>query len=199
MNRVGLLVGVTVAALGLATPAAAQTGTTTEPTFDLAAGYQFVRAGEVCGEVEGQDTCAAGRVFPAGFAVDAARNFGAFGLVAEGGWSYDSGDGANVQLWHAAAGPRWSARGNPRIWPYVQVLAGVGVSHVSADGTSGGDDTSANFLVQPGAGVTFVAGDGWGLFGQVDYRRLVLDKDENFGASGRNDVRVFLGARMILD
>jgi hypothetical protein len=43
-----------------------------------------------------------------------------------------------------------------------------------------------------------VSGDGWGIFTQVDYRRVFLDEEE-FLASGRNDVRVFLGARMILD
>jgi hypothetical protein len=188
-------------ALGLTAPASAQSGTTTSPTFELSAGYQLFRAGEVCGESGQGETCGAGRVFPLGGAVDAARNFGAFGLVGETGWSYDSEGNTSMHVWHAAAGGRVSARSHPRIWPYVQVLAGVAVSHVTTDGLGilGGDDTSANFLVQPGAGIVFVAGDGWGLVGQVDYRRLVLDKAENFGASGRNDARVFIGARMILD
>jgi hypothetical protein len=53
-------------------------------------------------------------------------------------------------------------------------------------------------MIQPGIGATVVAGDGWGVFGQVDYRRLFLDEDED-GNSGRNDLRFFVGVRVILD
>jgi hypothetical protein len=127
-----------------------------------------------------------------------------FGLVAEGGWSFDSRDvtilgeetlDQKTNLFHLAGGVRWTGRNNPRIWPYGQVLAGVLWNRFSQDDFS---DTSAHFMLQPGVGVTFVSGDGWGIFTQVDYRRVFLDEEE-FLASGRNDVRVFLGARMILD
>jgi len=43
-----------------------------------------------------------------------------------------------------------------------------------------------------------VAGDGWGIVGQVDYRRVFLDKEKD-GESGENEFRVFVGIRFILD
>jgi hypothetical protein len=60
------------------------------------------------------------------------------------------------------------------------------------------DGSNTAFMLQPGVGATYVAGDGWGIVGQVDYRRVFLDEEEDF-ASGRNDLRVFIGVRMILD
>ena len=53
-------------------------------------------------------------------------------------------------------------------------------------------------LLQPGGGVNFVLGDGWGIFGAADWRRVFLD-EETDGSSGLNQVRVFVGVRMILD
>jgi len=53
-------------------------------------------------------------------------------------------------------------------------------------------------MAQAGAGVTFVIGDGWGLFVDGAYRRMFLDEDEDF-IPGRNDVRAAVGFRMILD
>ena len=53
-------------------------------------------------------------------------------------------------------------------------------------------------MLQPGAGAVFVAGDGWGIIGQVDYRRVFLDKDKT-EESGENDVCVFIGVRFVLD
>ena len=53
-------------------------------------------------------------------------------------------------------------------------------------------------MLQPGAGAVVVAGDGWGIVGQLDYRRVFLDEDED-GESGENDFRVFVGLRVVLD
>ena len=53
-------------------------------------------------------------------------------------------------------------------------------------------------MAQGGGGITFVTGDGWGLFLDAAYRRVVLDEEEDF-TSGRNDVRAVFGVRMILD
>jgi hypothetical protein len=65
--------------------------------------------------------------------------------------------------------------------------------------------THTSFMLQPGVGSTYVVGDGCGIFGSVDYRRVFL-KDESDStdplasqSNGRNDIRVFLGVRMILD
>ena len=202
-KRVVRLAMAAAVVLGFSGQASAQL-TTTMPTFELAAGYQLVRAGEVCGDEDVEEECSSGETLPFGLAVDAVRNYGALGVVAEGGWSFDSRDitilgfdtlNQKTNLFHLAGGVRWTGRNNPRIWPYGQVLAGVLWSRFSEDDFS---ETFANFMLQPGVGVTFVAGDGWGIFTQVDYRRVFLDEDD-WGGSGRNDVRVFLGARMILD
>ena len=53
-------------------------------------------------------------------------------------------------------------------------------------------------MLQPGVGVHFIAGDGWGIVTQVDYRRVFLDEDES-GDSGENSFRVFAGVRLLLD
>jgi hypothetical protein len=53
-------------------------------------------------------------------------------------------------------------------------------------------------MVQPGVGVGFIAGDGWGIFAQVDYRRVFLKESED-GDSGQNQFRVYFGARFLLD
>lgn len=203
-NRV-LTVVVAAGITSLAGSASAQT--TQMPTFELSAGYQLLRAGEICQEIEGEEeVCGEGQTFPFGVAVDAARNFGAFSILGEAGWSRDSvdipvvngdDDSQSVNLFHVAAGPRWSGRNNPRIWPYGQVLVGALIAR-SGETPFSDSDTSTNLMVQPGVGVNFVTGDGWGIVTQVDYRRVFLDEDE-VGASGRNDVRVFVGARMILD
>jgi hypothetical protein len=202
-KRVVTLAMAAVVVLGFSGRASAQL-TATMPTFELSAGYQLVRAGEICGEFEGTEECTSGDTLPFGLAVDAVRNYGALGIVAEGGWSFDSRDitilgdetiNQKTNLFHLAGGARWTGRNNPRIWPYGQVLAGVLWNRFSEEDFS---DTSARFMIQPGVGVNFVAGDGWGVVTQVDYRRVFLDEDEDF-ASGRNDVRVFLGLRMILD
>jgi hypothetical protein len=53
--------------------------------------------------------------------------------------------------------------------------------------------------VQPGFGVTLVAGDGWGLFAQADYRRTFFEEADDADPSINNGFRIFIGARMILD
>lgn len=199
-----LMLGLSTSANAQAASASAQATTTTMPTFELSGGYQFLRAGEVCGDET--LVCSSAQSFPIGLAIDAARNFGALGIVGEAGWSVDSDSledlfdtETRTNLFHFAAGLRWTGRGAPTVWPYAQVLAGALVNHVSTEFIGGeSSDTNTHFMVQPGAGVTFVVGDGWGIFGQVDYRRIFLNEDED-GVSGRNDVRVFVGVRMILD
>ncbi len=214
VNRVLTVVGTAALVVGVAAQANAQT--TQMPTFELSAGYQLLRGGELCVDDEengeGEESCSEGQTFPFGVAVDAVRNWGAFGLVGEAGWSRDSdefgsGEGGTVNVsfnqFHVGAGARWTGRNNPRIWPFVQAIAGAVISRGSVDdGVNGEDDddsdTDTNFMVQPGVGVHFVAGDGWAIVTQVDYRRVFLNKDET-GFSGRNDIRVFVGATMILD
>jgi hypothetical protein len=170
--------------LGTVLPASAQ-----GPTFELSAGYQYTHVPE--------------ESIPLGFAVDAARNWGATGLVAEGGWAHDSESAfdidASLTLWHLGAGPRWTSRANPRVTPFVQVLGGW--MHARSSIEVAGDDISGSsnhFMVQPGVGVSMEAGDGWSVVTSVDYRRVFID-DEGDGESGENQYRVFVGLRMLLD
>ena len=200
--------------LGCAVLAEAQVQTTQMPTFEVGLGYQLLRSGEICVD-EDEDDCIDGQTFPLGFAIDGIRNFGPIGILAEVGWSRDSEDfldtvldddfSFSTNLLHYGAGVRWTGRANARVWPYAQVLLAGITERLEIDFEDdllgdefGESETTTRFMLQPGVGATFVPGDGWGVFGQVDYRRIFLDEDED-GASGRNDVRVFLGLRVILD
>ena len=194
-KRVSTLAAVAAVLLGVAGSASAQAvGTTTSPTFELGAAYQFlhVSASSDDTEVDVDDS------FPFGLAVDAARYWGPLGLVAEGGWANDSADvpGFSVtsNFYHFGAGPRFALHTAGRVRPYAQVLVGASILHgrVEQEGFPDESDSETAFMVQPGFGATFVMGDGWGLFGDVAYRRSFFD-------TGTNDIRVLFGARMILD
>jgi hypothetical protein len=192
-------------------PAPAQPAATTSasPTFEVGIGYQVLRAGEVCA-TDDDDNCASSHTFPLGFAIDGVRNFGHVGVVGEVGWSRDSDDidgiddaSISENIFHYAGGLRWTAHNTGRAWPYGQILIGGATVHSSLDLNGSSDDTDTSdtrtrFILQPGVGVTVVGGDGWGVFGQVDYRRLFLKEDDD-GSSGRNDFRVAVGVRFILD
>ena len=180
--------------LGLAANAAAQTTTTAPmtatPTFDMALGYQFVHVND--------------QNFPFGINFSGVRNFENLGLVAEVGWSMDSDNEFDVDvdtnMFNFGAGPRWTGFGSGRTWPYAQVIVGGVVARSSVE-FAGVDssDSESSFMLQPGVGATFVMGDGWGLFGQVDYRRTFFDEPDDVDESRNNQFRVLFGARMILD
>ena len=215
-NRMMSLAVASAMVFGFAGTAAAQTTTTTTPTFELSAGYQFLRTGEVCTDDSVVQVCAPPEQnFPFGIVVDAARNFGRFAIAGEAGWSYKGDeqsfldDGVTVDedlkfnTWHIGAGPRFNFGGD-QFRPFVQVLAGIIQDRVNSDLL--GDSSNTSFMLQPGVGGTWVLGDGWGVVGQVDYRRVFLgdeevdDDDLDLDLStGRNDFRIFIGIRMILD
>lgn len=167
-----------------APPARAQTGaalTTSNPTFELSAAYQFLHVPD--------------QTFPFGLNVDGLRHYGSLGAVAEIGWAYgNNDDGIDIptNMWNFGVGGRWTGFGSRRTWPYGQVIIGAAVGH------GGGGDTATSFMVQPGVGATVVSGDGWGMFGQLDYRRTFFDEPDD--AEGiNNHFRVLVGLRMILD
>jgi hypothetical protein len=54
-------------------------------------------------------------------------------------------------------------------------------------------------MLQPGVGATYLAADGWGVFGQVDYRRTFFDEPDGTENSFNNQFRLTFGLRMILD
>ena len=188
------------AAQAPAAQAAGVTGTGNAPTYEFTAGYQFLHAGEDLN-------------FPFGLNVDAAWSYRpSLSLVGEIGWSFKTQDieddlaieDINLSEWTFAAGPRWNGRGGGRFWPFAQVLAGAAVAR--ATGEVAGLDVSesqTHFMLQPGVGVNVLAGDGWGIVGQVDYRRLFVGDDDDDvdddDDNGENQFRVFVGVRMILD
>jgi hypothetical protein len=135
--------------------------------------------------------------------VDGARHYGAFGLVGEVGFARDSeditGGDASATAWNFGAGGRWTGFNPGRFWPFVQVLLGVEVLSASAEVAGIEDsDTDGSFMLQPGVGVNVIGGDGWGIVGQIDYRRTFFEETAD-GDSINNQFRVFIGARMILD
>lgn len=170
---------------GLSSPAFAQAttpnGTTTTPTWDLSAAYQTLHSDD--------------NTLPYGLNVDGARNFGPFSAVAELGWNYDREDtgfgDVNLNTINFAGGPRWTGRSKSAVWPFAQVLAGGLWARASGDTLTSSSET--HFMVQPGGGVIFVVGDGWGIVGQVDYRRVFVPD------AGVNQFRGMVGFRMILD
>jgi hypothetical protein len=178
--------------LAIVTPAYAQsrpdsheTGTILTPTWETSAGYQLLHVPD--------------QTFPFGINVDGARNFGPWSIAAEAGWAINKSNDVTYNVLNFGAGPRWSARSKAPVWPFAQVLAGLVYTHASA-GVLGlnASESTTRFMLQPGGGVVFVAGDGWGIVGQVDYRRVFLDEDKD-GDSGQNDFRVFIGVRFVLD
>jgi hypothetical protein len=145
--------------------------------------------------------------FPFGINIDGAKNFGSWGLAAELGWTIRSDDEDELgfesdimtNVFHGGIGPRWSGRNRSSIWPFAQVLGGFVYARQSIDVGDGDiSDSTTRFMLQPGAGVVIVAGDGWGIVAQGDYRRVFLDEDED-GESGENDFRLFIGIRLVLD
>jgi hypothetical protein len=168
-------------------------GTTTAstPTYELSGGYQFTHVPD--------------QNFAFGVNVDGTRHFtNKLGMTAELGWSHDSDEAFGIDfstnLINLGVGPRWTGFGSGKTWPYAQVLVGAAIVRNSLDdGTSDASDSDTSFMIQPGVGATFVAGDGWGLFGQVDYRRTFFDEPDDVENSVNNQFRVYVGVRMILD
>jgi opacity protein-like surface antigen len=160
------------------------------PTFEISGGYQLLHVPD--------------QTFPFGLNVDGAWNpTGSLGLVGEIGFALDSEDEDNVDVdttvWNLGVGPRWNFRSTSRVLPFAQVL--VGAAHARGSTEIAGQefsDSATRFMLQPGVGVYYNAGDGWGVVGSVDYRRVFLDEDED-GESGENEFRVFLGIRLLLD
>jgi hypothetical protein len=108
----------------------------------------------------------------------------------------DEPDDVSFNFWHAGAGLRWSSRTTSRFRPYAQTLFGAAFHQVH--GAIGGfdqSDTRAHFMVQPGGGVSVALGNGVGVVGAIDYRRVVLDEGTE-GDSGLNEIRLFVGFRL---
>jgi hypothetical protein len=140
------------------------------PTYELTGGYQLLHFRD--------------STFPFGLNVDGARHYGSFGLVAEIGFALDSKDEGDVDLsssaWNFGVGGRWTGFNSGHVWPFAQVLTGLGVLHTTLD-VAGleTNETETSFMLQPGVGVNFVVADGFGLVFQVDYRRTFFEELED--------------------
>jgi hypothetical protein len=147
-------------------------------------------------------THAADQLLPFGWSADIATNLNrTWSMVGEVSGAYkviedeDLGVDVNLSLYSLGAGARWSSRVAPRIVPFVQVLAGA--ARVSAKAEMLGrkiGDALTNFMLQPGGGVNVKMNEAFGLFGQMDYRRVFLDEQED-RESGNNHFRVIVGVR----
>jgi opacity protein-like surface antigen len=153
------IVGLATACAVLARPAAAQD----TPRAEIGAGYSAMREGD------------AEEWFPIGWIADVAVNPSSwFGVVGEAGGHYKTidfdGFEVDLQVHTFMAGTRFTGRGNPRVTPFGQMLAGM--VRESFDGIS-----QNVFALQPGAGVNLYFTDSVGARLQGDYRGL-YDKDE---------------------
>jgi opacity protein-like surface antigen len=150
----GLVVLCTLVAL----PLAAQD----TPRAEIGAGYSAMRDSD------------AEEWFPVGWAVDVAVNPSSwFGIVGEVGGHYKTVDfdgfDVDLRVHTFMGGARFTGRGNPRVTPFGQVLAGA--ARESFDGIS-----QNVFAVQPGVGVNLYITDTVGVRLQGDFRGL-YDKD----------------------
>lgn len=181
--RLGALACVFLGLVMAATPASAQ---------DVSFGYQFQR---LFGDGEGVN-------FPLGFNVDASGPIGSdLSVVGQFDWSRKSESGsvlgtsfdasANVSTF--GGGIRWN-RNVVGPAPFVHVLAGA--AHFSGSGSVAGvnviDESGTDFMMQFGGGIFMKLGEGWGVVGQGDYRRIFSDE-------GGNSFRIVGGLRLTFD
>lgn len=199
-NRAMTIAGMLALVVGLAMPASAQvTGTQADPLLELSIGYQVLRVGG------GDDT----NTYPLGVALDGTWYRGPFGLVAEVGWSRDSTDIPNVSVsssyLHIGGGGRFLIVRDGRVRPHLQILGGVSRASFSSqfDPPGGmpvdieGSDTA--FMVQPGIGFTFAAGESANLALALDYRRAFFEEGAGLGYADTNEIRFWIGVRFSLD
>jgi hypothetical protein len=173
-----------------AAPAVALGALAGPSVFELTAGYQVLRV----------STGGSTNTHSAGFAIDGARYFNQYALVAELGLSSDStevpGTSLSSSYLHVGGGPRILFVPDGRLRPYIQVLAGVAHgSSTTEQGAVSVERSDTAFMVQPGLGMTIVMGRAWALVGAIDYRRSFFS---GAGFTNSNEVRGLLGVRLIL-
>jgi hypothetical protein len=167
--------------LALARPGMAQM-----PRVEVSAEYQVVRAGN--------------QTLPIGWNVDAAANLTRrWGIVGEAGGTQrierdrDLDVDVTLSVQSIGAGLRWSNRATTSIVPFVQVLAGA--SEIAARAQilqTGIGGSSTKFMLQPGGGVSIMTTRLFGFVGQVDYRRVFLDRPDRVNP-GANQFRALMG------
>lgn len=175
--------GVAVLALAVVHSATAQTS-----RVEVSSGYETTRVAD--------------QTLPIGWSLDIATNLnGPWSVVGEVSGAYkveedrDLGTDVRLSLYSLGTGARWSSRVATRIVPFLQALAGAARTraHTNILGTKVGD-SSTEFMLQPGGGVNVRLNHGFGIVGQVDYRRIFLDREDD-RESGQNQFRVLVGVR----
>jgi hypothetical protein len=167
--------------LGCAVTAEAQT-----PRVEVSAGYQapYDRSIE--------------QWFAVGWSVDVAANLrDSWGIVGEVAGAHRTDDGLDVNLGlHTfGGGMRFSRRTMSRVLPFAQLVLGWARMSSRAN-IAGGEieNSQTKLMLQPGGGLSILVGQRWGFVGQVDYRRIFLDEDED-GRPAVNEMRLLTGIR----
>lgn len=132
----------------------------------------------------------------------AAPSSGILSVVGQVDWSRKSESGtlfgtsleATANFTTFAGGVRLSARGTPAVTPFMEALFGVMRSSGSANiaGANVGSGSETDPVLQFGGGVAVPLAGAFGIFGQVDYRRVFPD------STGVNVVRFVAGARLVV-
>jgi len=186
----------TVAALGAALPAAAQT-----PRIEVSGGYQFLN---VSADLESIDT---GDVpvrnvdqsLPAGWYVDLAGNLNRhLGVVFATGGNYKSitesatfgglaaSASVDLRVHEFMGGVRYSSRANPTVVPFGQFLVGAinGSAKVTASGSVvgspgfafSGEASGTDIALQAGGGMQLRLAHKFGVRVGADYIRILADE-----------------------
>jgi opacity protein-like surface antigen len=185
MQRLRIRVlGMGLTVLALALPAAAQDA----PRTEISGGYQFLTFPSE------EDT----ESLPVGWYVDVAGNVSPMlGVVFQVGGNYKSfeesvtiGGGtftatADLKVHEFLGGLRLSARDNPRLVPYGQLLVGGinGSVELTTTSTIPGipglseEESTTNFVLELGGGVNFGVSERAGIRFGVDYLRIFAEDD----------------------
>ena len=198
MDRAALLRSflLTVAALGVALPVAAQT-----PRVEVSGGYQFLN---VSADLESIDTGDlpvrdVDQSLPTGWYIDLAGNLNRhFGVVFEAGGSYKSvsesatfggiaaSASVDLKVHEFMGGVRYSSRANPTVVPFGQFLIGAinGSAKVTASGSVtgspgfsfSGEASGTDIALQAGGGMQLRLTDTFGVRVGADYLHILADE-----------------------
>ena len=190
MPRRVRVLGFCLAALSVAIPVSAQTS----PRTEISGGYQFLTFSvDEDISLDGVDNSES---LPKGWYVDVAGNLNPMiGIVFQVGGNYKTfeesitiGGGtftatADLDVYQFLGGVRLSARNNPRLVPYGQLLVGgiTGSVELSTSSTIPGlpslseEDSTTNFALEVGGGVNFGVAERVGIRFGVDYIRVFAE------------------------
>jgi opacity protein-like surface antigen len=198
MDRAALLRSflLTVAALGVALPVAAQT-----PKIEVSGGYQFLN---VSADLESIDTGNlpvrdVDQSLPTGWYIDLAGNLNRhFGVVFEAGGNYKSisesatfggiaaSASVDLKVHEFMGGVRYSSRANPTVVPFGQFLIGAinGSAKVTASGSVtgspgfsfSGEASGTDIALQAGGGMQLRLTDKFGIRVGADYLHILADE-----------------------